>query len=372
MRAAICHNFTQPLTVENVAIDSPVGPEVGVRVDYCAICHSDLMAIDGKWGGELPAIFGHEVVGKVEAVGREVTQLNIGDRVIVGLIRHCGACFQCQLGNYAFCEHDFALIRQSRVRLADGRPVVQGIKVGGFAEQVVVHQSQCVRIPDAVPGHVAGLFSCGVLTGIGTVSNVARPGIGASIVVVGAGGVGINCIQGAALAGANPVIAIDLVDTKLQLALLFGATETVNPEREDVPARVRALTSGRGADCVIVAAGSIRAMEAAPELVRDGGQIVIAGIPGREDRLSLAGRLFGGRGVSVLGSKMGSARPKADIPRIIDAYLAGRLRVNDLVSSVFALEDINSALDGVRDGSALKNVIAMQPAALPISGDGAP
>lgn len=364
VRAAVCHAFGEPLHVETVSLAPPKRDEVRVALEYCAICHSDIMSIDGRWGGSVPAVYGHEGVGRIEAAGSAVSSLAVGDRVVLSLIRFCGRCYYCEQGDFPFCETQMALDTESRLSMADGTPVVQGIKVGAFAEKVVVHESQCIPVDDDLGGDLACTLSCGVMTGFGAVTNTARMEAGATCVVVGVGGVGINCVQGAALAGASPVIAIDVHDEKLAMAHTFGATHTLSAGMggEALADNVKALTGGRGADYVFVAVGHPPAIEQSVDLVRNGGNLVVAGIPGRTDTVTLVARVFGGRGVTIHGSKMGSARPHIDVPRMVSLHRQGHLKLAELVSNRYTLDDINQALDAVRDGRELKSVIVYDDA----------
>lgn len=359
IRAAVCREFGKPLSIETVHLDAPRRDEVEIEIETCAICHSDIMAIDGHWQVDLPGVFGHEAVGRVSALGDAVPGLAVGDRVVLSLIRYCGSCYYCQNGDLSFCETAFEIAGKSPLRLADGTRLLQGMKVGAFAEKAVVHHSQCIKVDDHVSGDVACTLSCGVMTGVGAVTRTNPVMPGSSVVVVGAGGVGINCIQGAALAGAHPVIALDVVDGKLDAARAFGATHGLNARMSagDLAAQVKALTHGRGADVVFVAVGASAAIEGAVDLVRNGGKVVVAGIPAHNESVRLASRIFGGRGVSVIGSKMGSARPHVDVPRLVDLYQSKKLELDGLISDRYALEQINDALDAARSGTSLKNII---------------
>jgi Zn-dependent alcohol dehydrogenase len=235
---------------------------------------------------------------------------------------------------------------------------VQGLRTGGFADEVLVHHSQVVPVPRELPFDRACLLACGVVTGYGAVVNTAGVAAGDCTVVIGAGGVGLNCIQGAALAGAEPIVAIDLAADRLVTATAFGATNVVDPAAEDARQVVRSLTEGRGADCVLVAAGSTAAVELALELVRRGGTVVIAGMPASGATAAFDPGGIAHDGVRILGSKLGSTRPHADIPALAALYLEGRLRLDELISSRSPLSRINEALGSAARGEALRAVIA--------------
>ena len=205
MKAAICYEFGQPLVIEEINIDPPQAGEVKVKLAACAICHSDIHYMEGAWGGVLPALYGHEAAGVVAEIGPQVSRVKPGDQVVVTLIRSCGRCYFCTQGQPHLCEGDFALDHETRLHTSDGRPVHQGMRTGAFAEFVVVDQSQVVPVCVEMPLESASLLACGVITGLGAVTNTARVPAGSSVVVVGAGGVGFNSVQGAFLYFGNGV-----------------------------------------------------------------------------------------------------------------------------------------------------------------------
>jgi S-(hydroxymethyl)glutathione dehydrogenase / alcohol dehydrogenase len=357
VKAAVCREFGKPLLVEQIELDPPRAGEVKVRIAACAICHSDLLAMDGAWGGSLPAVFGHEAAGVVEEVGPGVTRLMSGDHVVVTLIRSCGACPFCARGEPQLCEARFPLDARSPMRAEDGSPVRQGLRTGAFAERVVVDASQAVAIPAEVPLDSAALLACGVITGLGAVVNTARVPPGSHVATIGTGGVGLNCLQGAALCGARTNIAIDVSDRKLGAAGTFGATHTINPTREDAREAVRAATGGRGADYVFVAAGSAAVIEQGVGLLRRGGTLVVVGMTAEGVKVRFEALDIADHALRMIGSKMGSARPQADVPLLVDWYLGGRLKLDELISARYPLERINEAIESVRSGAALRNVI---------------
>ena len=278
-KAAVCRAFGAPLTVETVELAEPGAGEVLIRTAACAICHSDIFYIDGAWGGELPAVYGHEAAGVVEAVGPGVTRLKAGDHVVATLIRNCGFCPACTEGAPVFCEEVFPLDRLTPLHDGAGKPIVHGLRTGAFAEHMVVDQSQAIAIPKDMALDSASLIACGVLTGMGAVVNTAGVKAGSSVVVIGCGGVGLNSIQGARIAGASPIIAVDVEPAKLAAAREFGATETINARSEDVAERVTALTGGRKADWVFVTVGVKGAAEQGVSLMKRNGATVLVGMP---------------------------------------------------------------------------------------------
>lgn len=357
MKAAVCHAFGEPLVLEDVTLDPPGAGEVHVKLAACAICHSDITYMDGGWGGSLPAVYGHEAAGVVEAIGSDVEDVAVGDHVLVTLIRSCGHCFHCARGDQHICETEFPLDRQGKIHDGAGRDIHQGLRTGAFAEEVVVDRSQVAVIPKDVPLDSASLLSCGVITGLGAVVNTAKVPQGASVVVIGTGGVGLNSVQGAALSGGYPVIAIDLDDNKLEAAKAFGATHGINAKTEDADAGVKALTAGRGADYVFVTVGSTRAAEQAIGLMRRAGTVVIVGMPANGEMASIEVGNIANESQVIMGSKMGSTRLALDIPKLVALYQDGRLKLDELISARYPLDRINEAIDAVRRGEALRNVI---------------
>ena len=356
-RAAVCRVFGAPLTVETVELAGPGPGEVLIRTAACAICHSDIFYMDGAWGGELPAVYGHEASGVVEAVGAGVKRLKAGDHVVATLIRNCGFCPACAEGAPVFCEEVFPLDRQTPLADGAGKPLAHGLRTGAFAEQMVVDQSQAVVIPKDMPLDSAALIACGVLTGFGAVVNTAKVKAGSSVVVIGCGGVGLNSIQGARLSGCSPIIAVDVEAGKLAAAREFGATQTINARSEDVGARVAELTGGRKADAVFVTVGVKGAAEQGVSLMKRNGAAVLVGMPPSGVMAWIDPGLLAAYGQKILGSKMGSARPLIDVPMIVALYREGRLKLDELISGRYRLEAINEAVASSRSGAALRNVI---------------
>ena len=357
MKAAVCHEFGKPLVIEDIDLAPPRAGEIKVRMAACAICHSDILFMEGSWGGTLPAVYGHEAAGVVDEIGTGVKGIAVGDHVVVTLIRSCGGCHFCSQGEQVLCETTFPLDENGPLHSHDGQAIVQGMRTGAFAEYVVVDASQAVAIPKSVPLDSASLLACGVITGLGAVVNTAGVTAGSSVVVIGTGGVGLNSVQGAALSGAQPVIAVDLSDLKLEAARTFGATHTVNPSSEDAGEAVRALTGRRGADYVIVGAGSKTAIEQGTALMRAGGTLVIAGMPPTGVTVEFDPCGIAGANQHIVGSKMGSTRVKVDVPRLVALYQQGRLKLDELISGRYPLADINEAVASTNRGEALRNVI---------------
>lgn len=357
IKAAVCREFGKPLSIETITLAPPGPGEVQVDVKACAICHSDIFYAEGAWGGELPAVYGHEAAGVVEAVGDGVTAIAPGAHVVVTLIRSCGDCHYCRRQSLVMCEEVFPLDRVSPLAGIDGGEIVQSMRTGAFAQKVVVHASQVVEIPRDIPFESASLLACGVITGFGAVSNTAKVQPGDSVAVVGCGGVGLNSIQGAAIAGAEIIVAIDLDDAKLSAARSFGATHTLNPSASDAGDRVKALTAGRGVDFVFVTVGAKRAFDGAFDFVTRNGSVVVVGMPPSGVFAQYDPGTLAAWNQRILGSKMGEAVIAVDIPALISLYRDGRLKLDELVTGRFPIEGINDAIAAVKAGRALRNVI---------------
>jgi len=355
MKAAVCRAFGQPLVIEELDLAPPGPGEVALRIKACAICHSDIFSLQGAWGGELPAVYGHEAAGIVEAVGAGVNGLEPGDHVIATLVRHCGRCRHCVRGAQVQCEAEFARDRKGPLAAKDGAPIRQGLRTGAFAEAAVLHASQVVAVGKDVPLASAALVACAVLTGVGAVLNTAAVPAGSTVAVIGTGGVGLNSVQAAALVGARTIVAIDVADEKLSAAEAFGATHTVKIGRDDVRKAVRDATGGRGVDYAFATVGAPKVVEQGLDLIARGGTLVVVGMPASGVMASFDPGTLAHLGQRVLGSKMGSARIETDIPMIVDLYRQGRLKLDELVSGRYRLEEINDAIAAA--GGALRNVI---------------
>jgi S-(hydroxymethyl)glutathione dehydrogenase/alcohol dehydrogenase len=360
MRAAVCRAFGQPLVVEDVVLDPPGPGELKVQMAACAVCHSDIIYADGGWGGALPAVYGHEAAGVVVEAGAGVSRFNAGDHVVVTLIRSCGKCPACLQGTPVTCETRFALDARTPLRRTDGQALVHGLRTAAFAEYVVVEASQAVGIPKSLPLDSASLLACGVITGFGAVTNTAVMRPGASVVVIGAGGVGLNAIQGAAITGARIVVAVDVVDAKLGAARRVGAAHALRADRPGVVDEVRRLCGGRGADYVFVAVGAKPAFEQGLAMAARSGTVVLVGMPASGVTVEIDPGNIANDNQRILGSKMGGSRIRDDIPRLVTLYEAGVLKLDELISGRYSLDEINEAIASVKRGEALRNVIVFR------------
>ncbi len=357
VKAAVCREFGAPLTIETVTVADPREGEVKIRLKACSICHSDLSYADGIWGGTLPAVFGHEGAGIVESVGEGVSRYQVGDHVIVTLVRHCSDCHYCGERMEVLCDSEFPLLYSKPITDEAGNEIVQAMNCGAFAEEVVVHHSQLQPVPADMPFEVASLLACGVITGYGAVRHAAGMKAGQHAVVIGCGGVGLNSVQGAKLAGASSVIAMDLSAEKLEVAKSFGATHAINPSDKDAVDQVMAITDGRGADFVFVTVGVKPAIDSAQSYITKNGSVVIVGMPSSDTRGDYDPGTMAAWGQKFIGTKMGNTIISQDIPELIELYAAGKYQLDPLISGTFKLEEINEAFEEVRNGKAVKNVI---------------
>ncbi len=362
MKAAGGYETGKPLSVEEVEIDSPHPNEVLVRMAATAVCHSDINIIRGERGGKFPLVVGHESAGYIIEIGKNVTTVKPGDPVVVSLLSSCRRCHYCVTGMPWICvERKGPQPGDARLKNKAGQVLTQGYpgaRVASFAEYVVVDESQTVVISKDFPMDVASLLACGVITGFGAVVNRAKVPPMSSVVVVGVGGVGLNSVQGAAISGANPIIAVDLSDYKLDAARKFGATHTVRADDKDAINKVKELTSGRGAEFAFITVGSAPAVEQGFNMTGPRGMTVVVGLPRTGSTITLA-PFFSGEKM-LTSSAMGSTRLSDDIPKLIDLYRAGRLKLDELITNRFSLDQINEAIESTERGEALRNVITFK------------
>jgi S-(hydroxymethyl)glutathione dehydrogenase / alcohol dehydrogenase len=357
MKAAICYETGKPLVIEDVEIASPQKGEVKVRVATTAICHSDVHDIKGELPGPVPFIAGHEVAGYIYVVGTDVTSVKAGDPVVVSLLSTCGDCYYCNTGLSHLCLAKFAPNPQVKIRNKKGQAVAPKGGVGGFAEYVVVKESQVVKLPKEMPLDRAALLACGVITGFGGVVNRAKVRPMSSVVVVGTGGVGINALQGAAYSGAYPIIAVDVLDSKLKAAKNFGATHGVNAKDQDAIDQVKKLTDDRGADYVFITVGNVGAIRQGFSMSGVRGMTVIIGLPQMKDMISFSPFEFITSERMLTGGFMGSTNLKIDIPNLVTLYQAGKLKLDELITARYPLEKVNEALQSTEKGEAIRNVL---------------
>ena len=357
IKAAVCHKHGDPLVIEDVELRAPELGEVEVRIDAVAVCHSDISLWQGGFGGGLPAVFGHEAAGTITSVGAGVKGFSEGDSVAVTLIRSCGTCPSCGSVHPTVCE-DPGDVATGPISTTSGDPVWQAVFTGAFAEKVVVDQSQIVKIPADMPKDAASLISCGVITGVGAAINTANIRPGDDVVVIGAGGVGLNAIQGACIAGARRIVAVDTNPAKLEDAKAFGATHGVLAEGKPFK-EVKDILDGRGADAVLVTVGVAAVYDQAPRYLANNGKVVMVGMPHFGSNATYSPLLMADVGQKILGSKMGDVVVKRDIPWIVDLYQQGRLKLDELITKRWTLDEINEAFADTIAGNARRNVIVL-------------
>jgi S-(hydroxymethyl)glutathione dehydrogenase / alcohol dehydrogenase len=362
-RAAVLHQVGAPVTVEKV-VASGLGPgDVLVRIKAAGLCHTDLEVITGALRYPLPIVLGHEAAGIVEKLGPGAKGVAVGDHVVLSWNPHCGHCFYCDRDLPILCEtylahgpQAVAFDGMSRTRLCDGSAVKQLMFLGAFAEYAIVAGHQAIVVPKALPFDRACLIGCGVMTGVGAALNIAKIGYGDTAMVIGCGAVGLAAVQGARLAGAGEIIAVDLDPAKLVLAERVGATCGVDARSADPAAIAKAKTAGRGADVVFEAAGNPASFRASLEAVRPGGEVIWLGKTDvAEDVAFRWGSLMGEK--RIRRSSYGGARPARDFPILAQAYLDGRLMLDELISRHIALDEINDGFAALERGETIRSVV---------------
>ncbi len=357
MKAAVLREVDRPLEIEEVQIDNPGPREVLIRTGATGVCHSDLHFIEGKYATPMPIILGHEASGTVESVGDQVSYVQPGDRVITCLSVFCGHCERCLSGRPVLCSRTDVVRTPSQApRLSQGGDLMnQFANISSFAEQMLVHEHAVVKVRDDVPFEQLALIGCGATTGLGAALNTAKVEPGSTVAVIGCGGVGLNCIQGAVLAGALRIIAIDTNETKLTFAREFGATDVIDASGGAVVDKVKDLTEG-GVDYSFEAIGAKQTAEQAFEMLRAGGTATIIGMIPQGTKIELDGASFL-RERRIQGSSMGSNRFRVDMPKYIEFYRQGRLKLDELVSQRLKLDQINDAFEDMKEGNVARSVI---------------
>ena len=357
MKAAVFREVGKPLEVEEVEISKPGPREVLIRTSAAGVCHSDLHFVEGLYPAATPLVLGHESAGIVEEVGANVTYVKPGDHVITCLSVFCGHCEMCLTGHLSLCANpETRRGHEEEPRLAkNSQPVQQFADLSSFAEQMLVHEHAIVKIREDMPLDRAALIGCGVTTGVGSVFHTAAVEPGSTVAVIGCGGVGLSCINGAELAGAGRIIAIDTVENKLDLAKTFGATDVVNASDVNAVGEVRELTGG-GVQYSFEAIGLKQTAEQAFSMLRPGGTATIIGMIPIGVKIELTGAAFL-QEKKIQGSMMGSNRFRVDMPRFIDFYLAGKLHLDEMVSKRIELSQVNEAFADMKSGSVVRSVI---------------
>ena len=359
MKAALLTAVDAPLEIADLELDSPGPREVRIRTAAAGVCHSDMHFQEGKYPCPTPIVLGHEAAGVVEAVGSDVDYVSPGDHVITCVSMSCGDCRNCMRGKPHLCAHE-GLTRSEadgpRIRRG-ADPIHQFMELSCYAEEMLVHEKALVKVSKDIPLEKAALIGCGVVTGVGAVQNTAQVRPGDSVAVVGCGGIGLNAVQGARLAGAERIIAVDRLASKLELARKFGATDTVDASQVDAVEAVQELTGG-GVDHSIEAVGLKQTTEQCFRMIAMGGCATVIGMIPIGTTIELMGvELLGEK--KIQGSVMGSTRFRIDMPSYVNLYLQGRLNLDDLVSRHLKIDDINDGFDALRVGEVARSVIVM-------------
>ena len=359
-QAAICRELNKPIVVEQIAVESPGRGEVLVKLGACGVCHSDLSAINGTIALPLPLVLGHEGAGVVEEVGEGVRDLAKGDHVVFSFIYMCGKCRFCVAGRPVLClEQGKALTTPlagvHRTHDQSGKPLNIFSGCGSMAEYATVSAENLIRIDAKIPLECAALVGCGVTTGVGAVFNTARVEPGASVAVFGCGGVGLSVIQGARIAGAEKIIAIDTLDAKLQMAKAFGATDTLSA-KEDVVKALKKMTGG-GPDYAFECVGSGELAGTAYKAIRRGGLAVVVGVAKPSDSTSLRTMTLPFEEKTITGSYFGSCVPRVDFPRMLSLYLAGKLKLEELITRRYSIAEAPQAFADLESGRNARGVI---------------
>jgi Zn-dependent alcohol dehydrogenase len=351
------------LTIEEIELDAPKAGEICVRIQAAGVCHSDLHTLRGELRATPPLVLGHEGSGLVEEAGAGVTNVKPGDRVLINWLPACEACRACLKGNYTLCEsfsrttlNGFLMDGTSRLKTLDGLQLKHYLGAATMAEYAIVSQEGAIPIPEDVPFEVAAITGCAVATGVGAVIHTARVPAGSSAAVIGCGGVGLSMILGCKLTGCHPIIAVDVMESKLEFARQVGATQTINAGKEQVTTALRKL-AGSGPDYVFDSVGSEASIPAALHGVRPGGTAVVAGLHAARTNVPISPARLVLHNKRLLGSFAGSIRPRTDLPQLIELYRAGRLQIDKLITERYSLAELPGAFEDMEAGSLARGVI---------------
>src|SRR5580692_3166476 len=357
MRAAVFHEAHQPMTIETLEVAKPGAHEVLLNTAYAGLCHSDLHFMEGLYPMPTPCVLGHESSAVVEEVGSEVTYVKPGDRVITCTSVFCGICAYCTTGRPQLCDNVNVKMPPGVAKRLfwKGQPIVQCFNLSSFAEQLLVHENAVVKIADDIPLNIGCLVGCGVITGAGAVINPAKVPAGATVAVFGCGGIGLSAVNGAAIAGADRIIAIDTVQSKLETASLMGATDVINASNADPVQAIKDLTGG-GVEYAFEAVGLKKTAEQTFECLRPGGTATIIGMVPFGMKIELHAYDFL-RERKIQGSSMGSNRFRVDMPRLLNAWRKGHLKLDHLITSHIKLDDINEGYAKLKGGNVLRQLV---------------
>ena len=361
-QAAVVYEHNKPVVVDNLELDEPKANEVLLRMVASGVCHSDWSVINGTIYYDPPVALGHEGAGVIERVGAGVSYARPGDRVVLSFVSYCGECRMCQMNCVALCEgfstrRGYLLDDTCRLHNKGGQPIPQMSRIGTMSEYTVVPEQSLVNIDPRYPLEKAALVGCGVTTGVGAVLNTAQVKPGSCVAVIGTGGVGLNVIQGSVLASAERIIAVDRVERKLDFAKTFGATDVVNASECDTVEAVQELTNGLGVDYAFEVIGNPKTVEQAYAMVRPAGTAVAVGVCHRDAQANIPAQNLVLKEKRLIGSFYGSANPRVDMPNILKLYEEGKLKLDELITQNYRLEQINEAFADMEAGKNARGVI---------------
>ena len=362
MKSVVIEGKDQKVRVDEIELDDLREDEVLVKMGASGVCHSDYSIVDGTIPVNYPIVLGHEGAGIVEEVGQHVTTLKPGDHVVLIYIPQCGKCFYCTTGKPNLCEttshtRTGALPNGHVPMKRGGEPIVQIAGIGTMSEYTIVHETSAISIDPEIALDKVALVGCGVMTGVGAVINTAEVEPGSSVAVFGSGGIGLNVIQGSKMSSANTIIAVDTNPLKLEFALQFGATHTVDASEEDPVERIREITGGRGADYTFEAIGNATVMRQAFESARRAGTVAVIGIAKADEELAIPASMLVRDEKRVLGSFYGSTRQRVDLPRLLDLYQSGDLNLDGLITQRYSIDDAQQAFDDLVAGKNARGVL---------------
>ena len=363
VKAALLSTFNEPTEVVDLEIESPHAGEVRVQIAASGVCHSDLSVKNGTIPLPTPIVLGHEGAGVVTEVGEGVTSVEVGDHVVLSFVPACGECRNCTRGQPYLCEQSAmqaagGLLDGTTRFSLDGNPIHQMACCGTYAAETIVPAISMVKIDDDIPLELAALIGCGVLTGVGAALNTADIRAGDSVAVIGCGGVGLNVIQGAKIAGASQIIAVDLFDSKLEMAKQFGATDVVHAGEGDPVAAVMELTEGRGADVSFEVIGIEPTIMQAINSTRSGGEVILVGVPALDTQLDInAAFTFLYTAKTIKGCWYGSSDIHRDVPKLLELWKSGDLKLEELISREIGIEDVDAAFEAMGSGEVARSVI---------------
>lgn len=357
VKAAVVHEKNGPVSIETIIVPNPGPGEVVVDVTTCGVCHTDYTYKIGGVGDNFPYLLGHESTAVVSEIGEGVTNVKVGDKVILNWRAVCGECRACRKGELQYCFNTHNA--QQKMTLEDGTELEAALGIGSFAEKTLVAAGQCTKIDDVTDDQDAavGLLGCGVMAGIGASINTGEVKRGESVAVIGCGGVGIAAIAGAQLAGATTIVAVDIDDRKLEQAKKFGATHTVNSKNEDAVEGIQKHTAGFGADVVVEAVGHPETYKQAFYARDLAGRVVLVGVPHPEMELTMPFQDFFSRGGALKSSWYGDCLPSRDFPMLVEQYQLGRLDLDGFVTERISINDINEAFEKMNAGDVLRSVV---------------